>query len=88
MGIPLSLFLILYLIVSGIFLLYALFNLYHIFRYGHFDAASYFMTGFFIAGFILIVFVSFVFINQIDWQHSIQLLKFNGSFNEIPTTQF
>lgn len=87
MSIPLSLFLIIYLILVGLFLLYALFNLYHIVRFGHFDAASYFMTGLFIAGTLLILFISATYLFGIDFSQGIQL--FNGNVtNTIPTTQF
>jgi len=83
----LGFFLILYAIAIALFFLYALFNLFHVLRFGHFDRTTYFVTGTFIAGFLFILFVSYVFIGQIDWTTPIHLLGGN-SVQSIPTTQF
>lgn len=78
MGIPLSFFLIIYAVMAGLGIIYALFNLYHIFRFGHFDKYSYFATGLFIAGFCLIVVVSATFFFQINWGNSLTLFGSSG----------
>lgn len=82
----LMIFLIIYLILAALFFVYALFSLYHIFRFGHFDAASYFMTGLFIGGYLLLLFVSFVFLSGIDWSSTLNV--FNAGSTYIPTSQF
>jgi hypothetical protein len=76
--IPYSFLLILYLIAVAIVLIYALINLYHVFRYGRMDAPTYFMTGLFVAGFLVILFISSTAITQIDWSQTIDLL---GAFS-------
>ncbi len=65
----------------GIFI-YVLLNLYHIFRFGKFDAPTYFMTGLFLAGYIFILFVSYVYIREIDWQTPIEFFSSNGFSNQ------
>lgn len=79
--IPYSFFLLLYLVAVTVVFLYALVNLYHVFRYGRMDAVTYFMTGIFIAGFIVLLFISYTFITQIDWSQSVNLL---GTFSPNP----
>jgi hypothetical protein len=87
MSIPLSFFLVIYLILAPLFLLYAVFNIWHVVRFGEFDSASYFMTGLFIAGLVLISFVSFTFISRVDWSQRIELFNL-GTTQIIPETQF
>lgn len=82
MGIPLLIFLIAYFLLAGVFLLYAFFSLFHIVRFAHLDAASYFMTGIFVGGLILLIFVSYLFISPVDWGASIPLFS-TDSFNPI-----
>lgn len=75
----LSILLILFAIaVAGIFL-YALLNLFHVVRFGHMDAATYFMTGAFIAGFVFILFVSYTFIRQVNW--SMPIISISNNIN-------
>lgn len=91
MGIPLSIFLIIYLILAGIALLLTMVNLYHVLRFGHYDAQSYFMTGVFTAGLILIGFVSLIFISEIDWTQEITLFSSSNTTvnpTSTPGTQF
>lgn len=59
--------LVLYLFAAAGFLLYAIFNLFHVLRYGRPDAPTYIATAAFLAGFILISFVSYTYIRTVDW---------------------
>jgi len=89
MGISLSVFLIIYFVIAAIAFFIGLFNLYHIFRFGHYDAQSYFMTGIFITGMILIVFISGIYIIDIDWNSTIKLFSSgNSQPSSIPGSQF
>ncbi len=63
----LTVLLFLYLFVVACFFLYALFNLFHVLRFGRLDAPTYFVTGAFVAGFLFIAFVSYTYIRDIDW---------------------
>jgi hypothetical protein len=87
MSIPLSIFLVIYGLAVAMMLIYALFNLYHILRFGHFDRASYFMTGLFIAGFLFILFVSYLYIRQVDFTDEIDLFE-KSNFRSAPNTEF
>jgi len=75
MGIPLYIFLIIYLIIAGVSMVYALLSLWHVFNFAHLDTASYFTTGIFIGGIVLIIFLSATFILPIDWNTTIELLS-------------
>lgn len=75
--IPFSVLLILYLVAVAIVLIYALVNLYHVFRYGQMSALSYFVTSLFGAGFLIILALSFIYISQIDWSQTINLFGNN-----------
>lgn len=74
----LSVLLIAYIIVVLGFLVYALFNLFHIMRFGRMDAATYFMTAAFVAGFAFILFVSYTFIDNIDFSQRLFVLPANN----------
>lgn len=87
----LSALLIVYLIIIALAVVYALINLFHIFRHGHFDAKSYFVTGIFMAGFLLILGISASFLFTVDWAATIELNLFGSTTNQNlnnPGTQF
>lgn len=79
--------LLIFLSLIATAVIYALINLYHIFRFGHFDRLSYFVTGIFMAGFILILFISSTFFFQINWSDSVRLFGQNDSVFSPPTSQ-
>lgn len=79
--ISLNFILIIFLVLIAALFVYALFNLYHIFRYGHLDAASYFVTGLFVAGFIFILFVSYSHLSQIDFNDTFNIFGDISSFS-------
>ncbi len=65
--ISLSAILIPYGILVALFLLFALINFYHMFKYGFLNFESFFMTFLFIAGIILILFITYKLAMEIDW---------------------
>jgi hypothetical protein len=79
MGFPLYIFLIIYLILAGVSMIYALLSLWHVFNFAHLDTASYFTTGIFVAGLILIGFISASFIFPIEWGTTIELFTTSQS---------
>lgn len=79
MLIPLSSFLILYLIYIAIFLFFSFFNLFHMLRYGFVSFWAYVITVGYIAVTILALFVSYYYIAQIDWTQDIQIYGLSGN---------
>lgn len=67
MDIPYFAILIIYLVVVGIFLLMAYFNIYHIVKWSLFDARSKTIVFLFIALSVVILFMSFFLLRGIDW---------------------
>lgn len=73
MAIPLVLFYYLYLVFVAIFLLYTLFNIYHLARFGGKTLTTLAITAFYIAFSIVIITTAWGYIGPIDWTNSIQL---------------
>jgi len=68
--ISLYVYLILYGILVGIFVIYAFVNLYHLFVYGFLSYLSFLMTFLFLAISILILFITYKYGLQIDWSQT------------------
>jgi hypothetical protein len=73
MNIPLAIFYYIYLIFVAIFLLYTLFNVYHLLRFGGLNVPTVVITTVYIVTTIAILFLAWEYTNQIDWQQSWQL---------------
>ena len=71
--ISLSVFLILYLIYLGVFVIFGFFNLYIMLRYGFVSFWAYLITFGFVVGSLVVIGVSFYFIAQVDWTQTIAL---------------
>ncbi|PIS04640.1 MAG: hypothetical protein COT81_05450 [Candidatus Buchananbacteria bacterium CG10_big_fil_rev_8_21_14_0_10_42_9] len=73
MGIPLVIFYVAYLIAVAIFIIYSVFNIYHLVRFGYLNLANITIIFFylFIAAGILII--SWEYISQIDWAMQIPI---------------
>ncbi|OGY44251.1 MAG: hypothetical protein A2729_04905 [Candidatus Buchananbacteria bacterium RIFCSPHIGHO2_01_FULL_39_14] len=73
MGIPLAFFYYLYLLAVGVFLLFTLFNVYHLIRFGFLNLTNIIVTAFFIGVSIMILLISWQAINQFNWNQMIIL---------------
>jgi hypothetical protein len=62
-----SVFLIIYGLGLLCFIIYAFFNLYHLFVYGFLSFAGFLATFLFFAGTIIILFLTYQIGSQIDW---------------------
>lgn len=82
--IPLSFLLIPYGLFLLLFLIFAFFNIYHVFRFGFGELPLFFVTFVFMALSVLIIFISFQQISQIDLTEPLINLGQFGS-SEIPT---
>lgn len=67
MIIELSIILIPYYIVLGIFGLFVIFNIYHMIKFGFLNFEGFFMTIIFIIGILVIAFISSQITAQINW---------------------
>lgn len=70
MEIPLSVFLLGYLIYIVIFLFFSFFNLYHMTKYGFVSFWAWAVTVSYVVVTALALFVSYYYIAQIDWTKS------------------
>ncbi|OGY42816.1 MAG: hypothetical protein A2Y67_03785 [Candidatus Buchananbacteria bacterium RBG_13_39_9] len=68
--ISLYIFLILYGAALALFVIFALINIYHLFRFGFLSFFSFFVTFLFLAGVILILFITYELGAKIDWSQT------------------
>jgi len=73
MQIPLSIFLLGYLIYIAVFLFFSFFNLYHMTKYGFVSFWAWAVTVSYIVLTALALFVSYYYIAQIDWTQSFEV---------------
>lgn len=73
-GIPISIFYFIYLAFVGVFLLFTLFNVYHLVRFGFLSIANISIIVFYIGMSIMMLLVSWYYIGQIDWQQVIPIV--------------
>jgi hypothetical protein len=70
MIISLQLFLYIYCAFIAIYLIFVLFNLYHLIKFGFLTFGNVFISFIFIGVTVILLFFSFVYINTIDWTQS------------------
>ena len=76
-------FLVIYAILVGIFLILSILNFYHIIRFGFFRTPSLVVTFIYLALVAAIIIVTFVALNHINWHQPIEInLPINSSTNE------
>jgi uncharacterized membrane protein YbhN (UPF0104 family) len=76
-------FLIIYVVLVGIFLFISILNFYHVVRYGFFDAPSIAATLIYLLLVAMIILFTFRALGDIDWKQPIQInLPFISSTNE------
>lgn len=73
MEIPAVIFLLTYLIVVFILCIFAIFDIYHVFRYAFKSRTSVIVTILFLVGLLIIMGISIYFVSQIDWTQSFRL---------------
>jgi len=74
MGFPIAIFYYIYLFFVSIFLLFTIFNVYHLVRFGFLTVGNIVIICFYIAVSILILLISWAYIGQIDWQQIIPII--------------
>jgi len=74
MAIPLYVFLYVYLAFIIVSLIFALFNIYHVVRFGSLNSTTVFSSFIFIVGIIVILWISYQWLAEINWQEFIYLL--------------
>lgn len=67
-----------YAFVVGIFLLYALFNVYHLVYYGATSRVSFVFTFTFLAGAVIIMAVSWWVLKDYNWAQTVVFAPFGG----------
>ncbi len=72
---PLSLILVAYVIGVGVLLLYSLFNLYHLLRYGTPSGLMLVLSAGYLAVLLVILLGSWLLLAPIDWRSGIDLLQ-------------
>jgi len=71
----LSVFLIIYYVFLGFFVLFSLFAAYHLARFVPPSSVAFFTTYIFLAGAVIIIFVTWQEIQLIDWSQSLFTLN-------------
>jgi len=71
MVIPLSIFYFLYLFLTALVLIFSLFSLYHVIRFGALNFQTLFASFIFIAGVLIILFFTFKNLEDINWQEPV-----------------
>lgn len=74
MSIPLYIFYFIYLGLVAIFLLFTLFNIYHLIKFGYLSLNNIIIISFYIIVTILILLISWRYISQINWQENLELM--------------
>lgn len=85
MSIPLSVFLIIYLILGGIILLFFLISFLYLLRLSALDSSSVLISFVFLCGIIILIYLSSQYLFKVDWQEPIGVLS--GIKIEIPKFQ-
>lgn len=80
MPIPLVYFLYFYGGLLALFLLFAVFNLYHLFRFGFTSVRAVMMIFIFISGVVVLLYLAYYFIQQIDWSAQLTLLNLESGW--------
>ena len=78
MTIPLFVLLIIYLALIGIMLIFALYNIYHIIRFGTLKSYTLLISFIFISGIIIILFSAYQNLKDINWHEQITIFKNSG----------
>jgi len=73
MAIPLYIFLYIYLAFIVVSLIFALFNIYHVIRFGSLNSTTVFSSFVFVVGIIVILWVSYQWLAEVNWQEFIYL---------------
>ena len=76
MEIPLYIFLILYCIGLGLFLLWTFFNLYHVVKFGMFDFTGKMNTAVFVCYTLIVISVTVLLLQEIPWFDTVNILDF------------
>ncbi|MFA5076016.1 MAG: hypothetical protein WC480_01210 [Patescibacteria group bacterium] len=79
--ITLSIFLYIYLFLVVIFILFAMFVIYHVIRFSFWGLPAFLATFLFIAATVIILFVTLDYCARVDWQQPIQILPSGGLFS-------
>jgi len=72
---PLYSFLILYLVYIGIFLIFSLFNVYHLVKHGFSSVFVYIVIILYIMLAAVVVFLTYYYLQEVDWNQSLSLLS-------------
>ncbi|MBI2473454.1 hypothetical protein HYV70_02790 [Candidatus Uhrbacteria bacterium] len=81
-NIPIAVFLIVYGAYMLFYVLYALFNVYHLIRYGVYGFGMYLIVTIFAGGTIILVAGSVFLLMEYDWSYPISLDKTVNYYNE------
>jgi len=73
MSISPSIFLIIYAVLFGVFLIISILNFYHIIRFGIFKRAGIIVTFIYLGVIVIIVGVTFVALGDIEWRQSFEI---------------
>jgi len=73
MAIPLYIFLYIYLAFIVVSLIFALFNIYHVIRFGSLNSTTVLSSFLFIVGIIIILWISYQWLAEINWQEIIEI---------------
>lgn len=82
---PLSLILVAYVIGVGAVLLYSLFNLYHLLRYGTPSGLMLVLSAGYLAVLLVILLASWLLLAPIDWRSGVEFLSGPLPFTQGPT---
>ncbi len=74
MEISLSIFYYIYMLAVAVFMVYSLFNIYHLLRFGFLTAGTIAIIVIYLLGAFVILSTSFSVINTIDWTQTWELL--------------
>lgn len=80
MEITLTLFFYLYLVIVGGFLIFAFFELYHLFKFGFLTFGAIILAIIFVAVTGLILFFSWQTIQTVDWSEQFNFFEINNNF--------
>jgi len=75
MTIPLTAFLILYLILVFVWLVFSLIALFHMIRYGQINFTTFLTTFIYLAGSALLLFFSYQYLSRIDWSAGLSIFQ-------------
>lgn len=80
MDIPLAFFLLAYVIFVGFFLVFTLFNIFHIVKFGVKSVGAYVVTFSYVALSLAVLIVSYIYIAQIDWNQTVTLFSSSSPY--------